>query len=570
MMMKQVFIVFLLFIGHAFASVKSDCPFFELCEYNQTTSEVICDGQHRERFPPTCNIKPVKNYSFANYRILEENAFHNMLFLENALITMRFTDFTSIQWGAFSSALKLPATSNLSIIIENKHYDNLAIGSNAFSNVRIQKLEFRSIRNFNETSMFNTRIFGDNVTIDTLVIRHSQITGFLSDDRLAYPVITNLLIQHCSSLTNLTKNNLPAIPNTKTLEISDTGLETIEEKAFEGWKYIFSSLIIRNNKNLRTFPLIVSGRFFLLKTLDLTGNSIASVDPNYDWSRFYTTENLILGNQSQLNIFLQSNILTQLTQLKSIDFSHSRILTSDTNFIPTYVPKMPLLASVNLSYTNFTSEMLGQLLNIISKDANRTTNIETVGYRMNDTDFCSYYQVFYNAPNSIRIEFDKTQQCNCIVDLFYIDQVYRNLMNDSLPDPVCLFNKTRERCNTQNQFTLSGCTLPNPTTDPPNTSLIGSIGPYAFAGTMGGLFVVLLVLLAAGSSFIYRARRSRRRGTILRMDDPFDTQSIMYVEDRDDVIGESSTDAAEPAQPTYVEHRKERKITEDTAEVASL
>lgn len=548
--------------------VQSDGPFIDLCYHDNITNTITCNGTHKDPLPPLGNLTPVNNYSFYNFREIQPDAFHNMPFLENASITMHFKNFSIIHSNAFSSLLKLPANSNLSIVIENdEDHADLFIGNDAFNNTRIHKLHFRHIGSFNKTLTFNTRIFSDNITIDSLAIQHSDITGFVSDNRRFHPTITNLHIKHCSSLKRLTKNNLPAIPNTKVLEISDTGLESIEENAFEGWTYVLSELRIRNNKNLQTLPMIVAGDFFLLKTLDLSGNAIKSLDRNYDWTKFYTTENLILSNQPQLDLFLQSNILTKLTQLKTIDFSHSQILTSDTNFIPTYVPSMPLLISANISYTNFTHEMVAQFLNKISASANQTVYVETLGYRMNDTYFCSFYDVFHNAPNSIRIEFDRKQQCNCIIDLFYNELFYSTLMNDSLPDPICVYNETRERCDTQNQLTLSGCTAPNPNTDSNNSGLFGSIGPYAFAGMMGALVVVLIVLLAAGSSFIYKTQRSRRRGTMLFMDDPYDTQSIIYVEDRDDTPNESSTDIA---SSTVVEqHETVAKNTTNNVETTA-
>lgn len=542
-MMITLFSLFFILISQRLILVASDCPFIDLCFCNRTTNEVVCNGGDKNRLPPLENLPPVGNYFFINFKEVQQDAFENVTFPENTSISIHLQDIASIHSLAFSEKMKIPATSNLSVYFKNKHeQSSLSLGQHAFDKIRIKKFTFTNIGKFNGTSMFSTHCLGEDAFVENLIFEQCSLTGFYPDNRLRLPIITGLHIQKCPLFRNLTRNNLPTIPSAKILEISETGLEFIEENALEGWKYIFSDLIIKNNKNLKVFPAIVAGVFFDLKTLDLSGNSITSIDPDYNWLKFDTTENLILNNQPKLDLFLRSRILTALRRLKTIDFSQSTIATEDVNVIKTYVPTMPLLAAINISYTNFSSDMVTQLLTIISNSANQTVNVDTLGHKMNDTDFCSYYQVFQNAPNSVRIEFDRNQQCNCIIDLFYNDQNYQALLNDALPDPVCVYNQTRERCDTQYQLGLSGCSAANPDSNPDDSGIFGNIGPYAFAGIMAGLVVILIALLAAGSSFVYKVHRSRRRGTILDMDDPVDNQSIMIVEDRDEIFEESIAD----------------------------
>jgi hypothetical protein len=154
------------------------------------------------------------------------------------------------------------------------------------------------------------------------------------------------------------------------------------------------------------------------------------------------------------------------------------------------------------------------------------------------------------------LELDETHECNCIVDLFYDDEHMPMILNDTLMQPSCLLNSSRARCDIKSQLSISQCSVgkPNPGSDS------GDIGTVAFIGTMVGLTIVLVVLLALGSRVVYRVRQARRM-TILDMENPVDNLETTTVDQPVEnslsepaevyVVNPSSDDMEEPLQTSF-------------------
>jgi hypothetical protein len=479
------------------------------------------DGQgDNTRLPPLDGLPLVTDYYFSNFKEVQTNAFANVRFLTNQSIGIHLMNISGIHFEAFSASLVIPNNSNLSIyIIHPTKTVGLTMAMHAFNNIKIDRLHFVNIKDFNGSSIFNTHAFGANTYINELVFEHSNLSGFTSVIGLEQPDVENLYIRNAPLLTNLTTSGLPAfLGSAKKLEISKTGLEYIDTQVFQGWYYVFQELIIKDNPNLKHLPDMVSGFLDLLTKYDLSNNAITTLDPNYDWSPYYVVEQLILKKQPKLELFIQTDILKSTNHIKVIDFSEGIISEDDERLILDHVPGMSDLAAINISYTNFTANMVVDLLKIISNSANQTIQVSLLNHKLNDTDFCSYFHIFQQAPNLLRLELDEGHECNCIVDLFYDEEHMGIILNDTLMQPSCLLNSSRARCDIQSQLSLSQCSLGRPNPRPG----YGDIGTIAFVGTMVGLTSVLIVLLALGSRAVYRARQARRP-TILDMEYPVAT-----------------------------------------------
>lgn len=525
--------------------VTSDCPFIDLCLWNQTEDQVICNGYNGDQsedveFPSLACLPPVGDYFFSNYKRIQENAFENMTILTNGSIKLHLVNISAIDTNAFSASMVIPNDTTVSIYIDLPNDDsNINLARHAFNHISIKRLHFSNVNNFNGKSIFDTHCFSTTVDIDELIFKQSNITGFQSSNGLAHAQVRNLRIHDCPALKNLTKDSLPSfLETTKTLEISRTGLALIDDRAFQGWSLVLEELLIKNNIYLENFPIDMTSGFLMeLKRLDLSNNSIVSVDPNYDWSPYYPIQDLILKHQEKLELFLQSNILKNLGRLRTIDFSEGIISENNEDLIRDYVPDMPNLISINISYTNFTNNMVIDLLRRVSNSANQTMQVSLLGHSLNGSDFCAYFQIFQQAPNLLRLELDETHVCNCVVDLFYGDENIQLILKDSLIEPTCVLNLTRARCDIQSQLILSKCSFGKQNSDNSNTN--GDIGSYAFIGVMAGLTIVLIALLALGSSVVYRARRTRRK-TILDMEDPVDHRFTASIQQPIEQPSESS------------------------------
>lgn len=513
-------------------TLYSDCPFIEICHCNTSLNQVICDGnlgnQSEENFPSFSYLPPVEDYFFSNFKEIQSNAFENTTFLSNNSITIHLINITTINTDAFSSTMIISENSTLSIYIEHPNdLPSLTLNTHAFNHDRIDRIHFFNINSFNEQLIFDTHCFGPILQINELIFEQSNIAGFYSSGQESAD-IQNLYIRECPTLKQLTAQTFPQIlGSTKTLEISGTGLEFIDSHALEAWSIILRELVIKNNLKLKDFSSnFIDGVLMELDTFDLSNNSITILDENYDWFAYSYTKYLILKYQQQLDLFLKSNILKTLGLLKTIDFSEGFISNNDDDIMQDYVPDMPYLTSINVSFTNLTENMVIDLLTHLSNSASQIIEVSLLGHILNDTNFCSYFQVFRKSPNLIHLELDETHECNCVVDLFFDDEHIDMYLNDSLILPICLLNTTRARCDIQSQLTLSKCSFGNGNSDP-NTS--GDIGSYAFIGIMAGLAVVLIALLAVGSRVVYRTRKGRRM-TILDMEDPVDSPSSTSIE----------------------------------------
>lgn len=514
-----LFSLFFFFISQV-TIVYSDCPFVNLCICNTSQNQVSCSGgpEDHYRIPPLEHFPAVTDYFFSNFTVIQTKAFDRMKFLPNHSITIHLMNITTISPSAFSPGMKISKSSKLSVnIIQPDDAPGLILEHRAFDGVKFDHLRFTNVQSFNGEGLFPSDAFGDGLYINELIFEQSNLTGFDSNNATEQVDIEHLYIRNCPSLTDLTRENLPTfLQMTKTLELSGTGLTHIDHDTFEQQDYIFRELLIKNNPNFKHLSTIMNTTLQTLEILDLSNNSITSFDPNYDWSYYQYTKKLILNHQSRLDLFLKTNILNDIGNVRTIDFSHSIIGDDDEDLITNHVSNLPNLAAINISFTNFTDDMIIDLLTIVSNSANQTIEVSLLNHTLNGTYFCSYYQIFKNAPNFLRLELDENHPCNCIIDLFFNDDYQQMFQSDVLIEPVCVTNTSRARCDIQNQLTASNC--PSRGSQAPNSN-VGDIGTIGFIATMVGLFVVVLALLALGSRVVYRARRVRGM-TVLDMDDP--------------------------------------------------
>jgi hypothetical protein len=524
--------LFVFFLTSHLSTVQSDCSVIELCNCDENPNEIICDGNSGNQtdnndFPMVSLLPSVEKYVFLNFKQIQERAFENMTFLTNNSITITLINVTTIESNAFSSSMIIPENSTISIDIEHSiHSSSITLKSNAFNRLKIERLRFFNIKHFNGRSIFDTNCLGESLYINELIFEQSGITGFSNIIRKAANV-KRLLIHHCPTLTQLTDKSLPSfLATTESLEISTTGLQLINPHTFTSWTLVLKELILRNNIDLKIFPTdVVEGSLFELNKLDLSNNSISTLDQDYNWFPYSYTKHLIL-KQQQLDLFLKSKILKSLSSLTTIDFSHGFIGENNDDLISDYFFNMSNLISINISYTNFTENMVIDLLKGLSKSSSRNVHISLLGHTLNNENFCSYFTIFQQAPNLLHLELDETHPCNCIVDLFY-DETTKN---DLLQQPTCLSNTTRTRCDIDSQLIVSKCPITRPNPDSSGTNP-GNAGTYAFVGIMVGLGVVLLIVLGIGSGAVYRKRRNRRM-TVLDMEEPIENPLAIIIEER--------------------------------------
>ncbi|CAF1161088.1 unnamed protein product [Rotaria sordida] len=533
-MLLLFFLVFVLF--SQINVIFTHCEQNPLCRLSNDSTIMICDSifgsQNESSLSPIISCLPTaKIYLFRNFEQIPSHTFQNVTFPENQSFIIKLINISIIDTEAFSNSLIIPRSSKLSIEIgELDSLTSIRLKSNAFNNIKIDHLHFFNFNDFNGHSIFDTDCFGNNLEINKLTFEQCNIIGFSNIISKTVNVY-HLSIKSSSNLIQLTDKNLPLFLSTsKSFEISNTSLEIINPHTFQAWSLVLEELIISNNLNFEIFPLmIIDGVLMKLHKLDLSYNSIKILDGNYDWFAYSYTKYLLLRKQ-QLDLFLKTNILKTLTFLEKIDFSEGFISDDNNNddLIKNYFPNMSHLNSIDISYTNLSENMIIDLLTSISKIANHFITIGLYGHTLSNKNFCSYYKIFKNAPNLLQLELDKTHECNCVIDLFYSNQLREEITNYSLLQPTCLFNSTRMPCNIEKQLSLSNCTIGGQHVDESNTD--SKVGNYAFGAVVAVLTIVLLILLSLGFGVVYQIRR--RRLTDLDMEQPVENPLNAIIEER--------------------------------------
>ncbi|CAF2433975.1 unnamed protein product [Rotaria sp. Silwood2] len=531
------YLFYLLILISQLTTIHSDCSFIELCTCDTNKNVVICDANYgnqtdNDYFSSFSLLPSVEKYIFRNFQQIQSHAFQNMTFLTNSLITIHLVNIKMINSDAFSSSIIIPDNSTISIDIEySTNPSSITLQLNAFNHMKINRLRFFKINNFNGSPIFNTSCFGEDLQINELIFEQSSITAFSNIIRKPSN-IKNLYILECPAFTQITNNSLPSfLLTTELLEISKTGLQFISLHTFQARSLILRELIIRNNIYLKKFSSnIIDGVLQNLDKLDLSNNSINIFEENFDWLPYSYIKHLIF-KQQQFDLFLKTNSLKNLKHLQTIDFSEGFISENNESLIHDYIPNMPNLVSINVSHTNLTENMIINLLERLSNSINQTIKISLLGYKLNVENFCSYFTIFTKTSNLFQLELDETHECNCIVDLFFNDTHIPISMNDSLIQPTCIFNTTRTHCDIQSQLIISKCSINKPNPDGSDTNNDNG-GNYKFIGIMVGMGGVLLILLAVGSSIAYRRRRKSRRGTIIDMEEPIENPLAVIIEER--------------------------------------
>ena len=453
-----------------------------------------------DRQTPLCqwNNQSMMKYSFRNLGEIQANIFQNLTFRENQSLSIELMNISVIDSGTFSKSFNLPHSSNLSIEIEQANNSaGMTLKSNAFHHIRIDRLRFANVNRFNGQSVFETTCFGGHLQINELIFDQCGLTGFANNIGKAVNV-NHLAIINSPALIQLTEQNLPSfLSSTKSLRISNTALKSISTHTFQAWSLILEELIITNNSNLEIFPShITAGILMKLNKLDLSDNPIKLLEKDYNWHAYSYTKELLLRNQ-QLDLFLKTNILAQLPELETIDFSGGWISKNTEDLIENYFPTLTNLSSIDVSYTNLTENMIIDLLTQISRRTNRSVDIHLRGHFLSDVHFCSFFTIFKNAPNLLNLHLDESQPCNCVVDLFFMDK------------------STRRHCDILTQLSASKCPQ---NSDPSNSD--DHLGSYAFGGLLAGLTIFVLLLLSLGFTAVYRIRR--RQNTVLTMEEPLE------------------------------------------------
>jgi len=519
------FFVFVLFLPSN--TIDLHCRENQLCRLNNETMIITCDtmfGRHNESHLSLSSIlscfPPANTYSFRNFQEILPYTFENLTLLENESLVIQLINVSIIYPDTFSKLINLPESSNLSIDIDySNRRSKITLRSNIFNHIRIERLRFFNLNNFNEPSQFDTNCFGNNLQINELIFEECNINGFSNNLRKTI-TINYLSIINSPSLTELTNTNLPLfLSETKSLQISNTGLEIINKNTFIGWSINkLEELIISNNSNLENFPLnIVDGVLQTLNKLDLSYNPIKILDKNYDWLPFSNTKELLLKNQ-QLDLFLKTNILQTLPYLEIIDLSEGFISENNDNLIKNYFPSLLKLISIDVSYTNITENMIIDLLSNISQTTDHFIDIYLHGHSLTDKNFCSYFTIFKNAPDLLNLRLDDTHECNCVIDLFYMNKLLQDINNNSILEPTCLLNSTRTPCNIETKSSTLKC---QQNTDGSNPN--DNIGNYAFGAIVAGLTVLVVVLLSLGATVVYQIRR--RRNTEIFMEQPIEIEN---------------------------------------------
>lgn len=513
-------------------AIDSHCEKSPLCHLNDESTIIVCDttfDKHNESNIglilscfPSVNI-----YSFRNFRQIQANIFQNLTFKENQTYSIQLINVSMINSETFSTSIKLPKNSNLSIDIEHANdTSRLILKPNTFSHIRIDRLRFLNVNSFNRRSIFETNSFGSDLQINELIFDQCSLTGFTNSIRRAAN-INYLSIINSPDLTQLTNQNLPLFLSTiKSLQISNTGLQIIDANTFEAWSLVLEELIISNNSKLENFPSnIVAGVLMKLNKLDLSYNSIKVLDQNYNWFAYSYAKELLLKNQ-QLDLFLKSNILKTLPYLEKIDLSAGFISENNNDLFKNSFGNLSNLISIDISYTNITENMIIDLLAHLSQTANHFINISLYGHTLTNENFCSYFTIFKNAPNLLNLQLDDTHECNCVVDLFYMNDLQQDTTNSSVVQPSCLSNTIRTPCDIQTQLSTSKCQQSSDQSNSKNNN----IGDYAFGGVVGGLAILVMILLSLGFTVVYQIRR--RRNTDLSMDQPVENPLDVVIEER--------------------------------------
>ena len=442
---------------------------------------------------------------------------------------MKLSNVTLIESETFSKRLVLPADSKLSIEIDRpSNPGGLTLEANAFNYIRIDRLHFTGIQLFNGRPVFDSTCFGDDLDIDELIFEQCGITGFSNSIRKAADVFS-LVIVDSPALTQLTEKSLPSfLSTTKSLKISNTGLQLINKHTFDAWLLTLQELILTNNTNLTIFPSdIVDGVLMKLNKLDLSNNPIQTLERNYNWFAYSYVKHLSLRKQPW-DLFLPTDILKTLPFLETIDLSDGLINPSNDELIKNHFPSMPNLTSIDLSRSNLTEKMLILLLERLSQSATHFIDIHLFGQRLNDREFCSYFSIFQKAPNLFNLHLDESHECNCVVDLLYTERIQQLTASNSLIRPACLSNPTRVPCNVQTQAITSKCSVSRP--NPDGSGSDEKLGKYAFAGIVAGVSVLLVVLLSLGFGVVYRVRR--RRSIELDMEYPIENPLGAIIKER--------------------------------------
>jgi hypothetical protein len=102
--------------------------------------------------------------------------------------------------------------------------------------------------------MFDTNCFEDNLEIKELIFEQCGLTGF-SSTSTKVAIVKHLTIINSPTLMQLINKNLPSfLSTTKSLKISNTGLQMINISTFQAWSLILEELSITNNSNLEILP----------------------------------------------------------------------------------------------------------------------------------------------------------------------------------------------------------------------------------------------------------------------------------------------------------------------------
>ncbi|CAF1352441.1 unnamed protein product [Rotaria magnacalcarata] len=515
--------------------VESNCSRLELCTCD--INEVICDANYGNQtehinFSLFTSLPSVDSYYFRNFNEIPAYAFQNLTFLSNHAITIHLINVKVIRSNALSTSMIIPDKSTISINIElSTNASSITLQSNAFNGIKINRLRFFNINNFNGRPIFDTNCFGENLQIGQLIFEQSGITGFSTAAQKS-TTVKYLRIHACPAFTQLTSKSLPSfLSTTESLEISNTGLQLINAYTFQSESLVLKELIIRDNSNFQMFSSnIVDGVLKHLEKLDLSNNPIDALVENYDWSAYSYAKHLVL-KQQQIDLFLKTKILNTLKHLRVIDFSEGFIQEDNKDFIQNYFPDMPHLLSLNVSNANFTENMIANLLGRLSNSINQTVTISLLGHTLHDRDFCLFYKIFQKTSNLLQLELDETHECNCIVDLFYNDKNESVAIDVTLKEPICLLNNTRARCDIPSQSIISKCPI-----DKPNPSGPGTNGNYGLAVALIGVGVtILMILIASGSVIAYRRRRGDRRSTVIDMEKPIENPLTVIMAQRSHV-----------------------------------
>ena len=531
-MMRLFLLLVFLFISPGVVG-EARCPAIDKCVCETNPSRIVCDGNYGNQsandfFPEIGSLPSVEIYVFRNFKQLRANDFGNVTFLRNSSILISLVNITVIGPRAFSDKTIIPKDSTLSIDIE--HF-GVILKANAFDRIKLNRLRFLRVNTFNDLPIFAVESFGENLHVDELVFEESGLTGF-SDTIRKTVSVQSLSIRQCPFFTQLRSQDLPSfLSTTKSLEISSSGLQSIQSRTFKAWTLLLREFILRNNTQLRYLPPnMVEGVLMQLETLDLSDNAISALDTDYNWFTYSSAKNLYLKRQP-LDLFLKSNIVKTLNRLRTIILTDGFISSASNNdtLIRDYVPEMPNLVFMDVSNTNLTENMVVDLLSILSRSANQTVRVRLLGRVLSENHFCSYFSSFQKAPNLLHLELDEDHPCNCVVDLFYDDEHLQGTTNPAQRQPACLSNTTRVRCDIQKQLKLSQCSVGKPNPDGSGSDT-GILGKYAFIGVMAGVGTVVLLLLGIGSGAFYRARKTRRF-TDVDMEDPVDNATATPTEE---------------------------------------